>query len=610
MTAKAAPSCLSESMLRDLIAGEIDDRPAGEARKHLETCAACSARQAAIQSELESWVAELRAAGPPRLGGELPRHTERDQAIAQLLAGYQIIEEIGRGGQGIVYRALQVSTHREVALKVLREGPFASRDERRRFEREVELVAGLNHPCIVTVFDSGEMRDGRPYCVMDLVDGLPIDQYLEQSKCTLAELIRLFADVCDGVNYAHQRGVIHRDIKPSNILVDSLGRPRILDFGLAKTMNRTGRSVVTAEGLVAGTIPYLAPEQAQGRAQDIDIRTDVYGLGIVFYRLLYGDFPYPVDSDLSAVLRHIAETPPVPRVIASQFSKFTPDLAVSRFITDELSTIVSKSLAKSRERRYQTAGDFGADLRRVLSNEPIEARRDSRLYLLRSLLRRHRRAATAAIAFVAVILASVVALGVMYGRQSRLLERVREEKSKAEAAETRATRRFGELRELTRSFIFDLDRMLSNVAGAVPAREFIVQNAMKYLNSLAEDMSDEDPQKLAELTAAHFALGDILGDPQTNSLGRPAEAIVHYMRGIESIEALLRQKPDDSKTMVGLWTGYRRAALMLTTLDRAEESHAFHVKAGKLMERMIQLFPDDPSVLRNKIYAMRRGRIS
>ena len=168
-----------------------------------------------------------------------------------LIAGYEILREIHRGGQGIVYQAVQNSTKRKVAVKVLLEGPYASKSAQRRFEREVELIANLKHPNIVTVFDSGITADGRHYCVMDYVRGQRLDQYIRSAGLCLEDALRLFVTICQAVNSAHQKGIIHRDLKPSNILVDHEGNPKILDFGLAKQMAGGSDSLVGSKKAAA-----------------------------------------------------------------------------------------------------------------------------------------------------------------------------------------------------------------------------------------------------------------------------------------------------------------------------------------------------------------------
>ena len=320
--------------------------------------------------------------------------------------GYTVQGEIHRGGQGVVYQALQQSTNRKVAIKVLLDGAHASNSSRLRFEREIELVAGLRHPNVISVFHSDVTADGLRYCVMDFVRGLPITRYVRQHDLTLPEVLRLFMQVCDAVNHAHQKGVIHRDLKPSNILVDGDGTPRVLDFGLAKGLGEAHESLVSMTGQVVGTLPYMSPEQTRGNGDEIDIRTDVYALGVLLYELLTGRYPYPVSGPMADVLTHIAETEPVP---PGRYGLDAPLAAwqprKSSRIDDDLQTIVIKTLAKERERRYQSAGELARDIGHFLAGEPIEARRDSVSYVLHKQLRRHRMAVGVCTAFVGLLIA-------------------------------------------------------------------------------------------------------------------------------------------------------------------------------------------------------------
>ncbi|MBI5864538.1 MAG: protein kinase [Planctomycetes bacterium] len=344
-------------------------------------------------------------------GAHVPAAADRPR-----IEGYELIEEVHRGGQGVVFRAHQLGTKRDVALKVLLEGAYASDMARRRFEREVELAASLKHPCIVTILDSG-VSGGRMYFVMEFIEGQRLDQYLRRAQPPFDQVMRLFSQISDAVNFAHQRGVIHRDLKPSNMLVDRDGRPHLLDFGLAKMTRSTDPDETVADlstaGQVIGTLAYMSPEQAAGSV-DVDVRTDVYSLGVIFYEALLGRTPYPVSGPLGEVLHRIAHDDPArPRSLRLS-TRF------GRRIDDEIETILLKALEKEPVRRYQTAGDLARDLDRYLSSEPIEAKRASGLYMLRKTLRKYRwQAATAGVALL-TILAFLVSLAVLYRSERRL----------------------------------------------------------------------------------------------------------------------------------------------------------------------------------------------
>ncbi len=339
----------------------------------------------------------------------------RDEDLeGAVIAGYQIEHELHRGGQGVVYRAIQLGTKRQVALKVLLEGRFASESTRRRFEREVELAASLRHPHIVTILDSG-ISAGRYYFAMEYIAGERLDRYLAKVRPSLRSTLEVFAKTAAAVNYAHQRGVIHRDLKPPNILVDSLGEPHILDFGLAKPAGISAKDqstmrVLSIEGQLLGTVAYMSPEQSLG-SQDVDVRSDVYSLGVVFYEALLGQLPYSVEGPLGEVLMRIVESEPVrPRVLRAR-------CRFGGLVDEEVETILLRALEKDPARRYQSAGDLGRDIGHLLAGEPIEAKRASAWYVFRKLLRRYRlRAALAATALV-MLVAFLISFAFLWSRE-------------------------------------------------------------------------------------------------------------------------------------------------------------------------------------------------
>ncbi len=349
------------------------------------------------------------------------------------ITGYEDLRELRRGGQGVVFLATQVSTRRQVAIKIVLDGSLASRESRRRFEREIDLVATLRHPNIVRVYDSGKIDDGRLYYIMEYIDGVGLDDVIAKAHVSPVvltasgtalgaqrDMLEMFAKICEGVQYAHQQGVIHRDLKPSNVRIDPAGEPHVLDFGLAKAADGALETTqVSQTGSFMGSLPWSSPEQTEGTHRQVDVRSDVYSLGVMLYQLLTGRFPYPVDGPLRETLHHVQTTPP------------RPPREHRRDIGDDIATIVLMSLAKEPERRYQSAGELARDLRRHLAGEPIEAKRDSAWYSVRKTINRYK---TAVRAVSVLLVASLLFSAAMVWLRARAVR-----------AEQLAARRLAEL---------------------------------------------------------------------------------------------------------------------------------------------------------------------
>ncbi len=308
------------------------------------------------------------------------------------IEGYRILNEISRGGQAVVFCAIFLKTGRKVAVKVMREGPLATEAGRGRFTREAQILASLNHPNIVTILDRGQTADGSDYFTMDYIDGQSLDDatwklpdYMQHQNPDPSAPLKLFLKICDAVNAAHLRGIVHRDLKPSNIRMDERGEPHVLDFGLARgSMSEelpSSSEPVTITGQFLGSLPWASPEQAEGIGQKIDMRSDVYSLGVILYQLVTGGtFPYQVVGSMRDVLNNIITAqPPAPSQILSQRESRDVARRIKRakvkdnLINPALDAIILKSLAKRRDDRYQSAGELARDIEAYLAGRPLQA---------------------------------------------------------------------------------------------------------------------------------------------------------------------------------------------------------------------------------------------
>jgi eukaryotic-like serine/threonine-protein kinase len=347
--------------------------------------------------------------------------------VGAVVAGrYKLLQQIGEGGMGSVFMAEQMRpVKRMVAFKVIKAG-MDSKQVLARFESERQALALMDHPNIAKVLDAGTTERGHPFFVMELVKGVPLMQFCDDRQVSVVERLKIFQQICHAVQHAHQKGIIHRDLKPSNILVESHdGRAvsKVIDFGLAKAMNAmplTDRSLFTNYGAVLGTPLYMAPEQAEFSAIDVDTRADVYAIGVILYELLTGTTPVEKKRFAKAAWDEIRrvikeEEPQTPSARLSANAGLASIAArrqmepkkLGKLVRGDLDWIVMKALAKERDRRYETANAFAADVERFLNDEPVSAGPPTLGYKFRKFVHRNRARVTVAAVLLLALLAGV-----------------------------------------------------------------------------------------------------------------------------------------------------------------------------------------------------------
>ena len=486
-------ACPSLETLDRFASGKSDETVA----EHVLACTECAEMVSDLQSN-HTLLLELKEAR------ERIENSNNDLAnIDTLISGYDLLEEIGRGGQGTVYRARQLSTDRMVAVKVLQGGVFSTEEQRARFDREVKLVASLDHPNIVTIFDSGLTTTGRAYYVMQFVEGLTLNRWFShvsptRSVASLNRAIVLLKQICESVSHAHQNGIIHRDLKPANVLVSDDDTPHLLDFGTAKLFE--DERDMTVEGSFVGTLMYSAPEQVD-RQQRADVRTDIYALGILAYELLTGQSPFSRELSLAGLVDAIRFRDLLP--MTTSLSSILP-----RSRCDELQAIVSKAVAKDKAHRYQSAAALSDDLDRFLHGRPISARRDHGWYLLRKWMQRHRFETAAALLFLLTIITFGAAMYVLYDRAQTEARRLQQINVFLEdtlgSVESRDGRQVPSVKELIDEAVHWIDIALSDDPATAASIRLTAGNSYRNLGAL------EDAER--QLALARELTRDVRGE--------------------------------------------------------------------------------------------------
>jgi tetratricopeptide (TPR) repeat protein len=578
-----------------LFVAALEKPTAAERRDFLErACAGDAALRRRVERLLAAHLRTLgildQPAGPPgwtEVAGGSPHGGVPPSEIAgTLIAGrYRLVEVIGAGGMGTVWKAEQMEpVRRMVAVKLIKAG-LGTRNVLSRFEAERQALALMDHPNIAKVLDGGMTESGRSFFVMEHVAGVPFTRYCDDARLSIPERLSLFVAVCRAIQHAHTKGILHRDLKPCNILVglyDGHPVPKVIDFGLAKALDEplTDRTLLTAHGTILGTPPYISPEQAEVGNPDVDTRTDIYALGVVLYELLTGTTPLDRQRlDQAAwheLLRLIKEEEPTRPSARLSSSDSLPYLAaqrrleperLTRMVRGELDWIVMKCLEKDRSRRYETANGLARDIERYLSDEAVEACPPSAGYRLAKFLRRNRRLVLSAGLLVLLLVAGIVGTSVGLVRAERARQGERRAKETAE-------RRLGQIErgvDILGSIFEDLDPRAEEKEGR-PLRAILGDR----LDRAALDLEGEavgDPLVVARLQ-------DRLGRTY-RALGRPAKAKELFTKALAIRRA--RLGPDAPETLAVM----SHQALSLYELGELDEAIALYKQVRDAQVRVL-----------------------
>jgi eukaryotic-like serine/threonine-protein kinase len=558
---------------------------------------------------------ERMLAAQPQLGSFLDQnaaeivlttHQSATERPGAQIGPYKLLQQIGEGGMGVVFMAEQSHpVQRKVALKVIRPG-MDSRPVIARFEAERQALAMMDHVNIARVLDAGATESGRPYFVMELVQGVPITKYCDDNHLTPRQRLELFVPVCQAIQHAHQKGVIHRDVKPSNVLItlyDGKPVPKVIDFGVAKATEKrlTKRTLFTQYGALVGTLEYMSPEQAEMSALGVDTRSDIYSLGVLLYELLTGSTPLShktmKEAAYAEILRMIKEDePPKPSTRLSDSgealasisaNRHTEPAKLTKLVRGELDWIVMKTLEKDRNRRYETANGLAMDVARYLADEPVLACPSSAGYRLWKYARKYKKLLAAAGAFAALLAAATV---ISIGLASWALR----ERSQAEKQKHAAELSFKKALEA-------VDQMLTRVGEAqllhVPQMELVrrdlLQDALRFYREFLGERGD-NPLVRSEAASAYRRVGQI-----QVLLGKRDEGEEAYRQAVALVEKLLGEFPDDAgfrKQLAGIHNDLGR--LYLFNTERWPQAEAALQRAVALLE---QLVSQHPTLVKNRL---------
>ena len=559
------------NLIEEIFQGALE-RPLSE--RHDFVVRACG-DDSELRSEIESLLAndqDADAALDSLVADDLRRLIDGapDSEIGLRLGPYRLVRELGSGGMGVVYLGVRSDDHyfQVVAIKLIRKG-LETPGLLQRFRAERQILASLSHPNIGTILDGGETPDGRPFIVMEYVEGSPITQACESRSQSIRQRVELFRTVCSAVYYAHQELVIHRDIKPSNVLVTPGGVVKLIDFGVSKPVQPESMPVnfpKTQDGQRLLTPDYASPEQLLGK--EVTTATDIYSLGVVLFELLTGSRPYSLGEVSSAAAERIVCEEQVPKPSSVQG---LPE-QTRRELRGDLDTIVLTAMEKDPSRRYQSALDLEEDLSRFLQGKPILARKPTPIYRLGKFIERHRPAALMAVALIV----SLAVLLFFHQRQHRAIDR-----------------QVKEVETLADSAISDLTEKLEQSPGSTEERAALFHSALDYLERLKQS-SGNDPRLLLELSKAYARVGDLEGSPFVANLGNSGTAVTSYQQSLRTaIEA--RERMPGPETTFAVIEAHHRLGGIESFLGNVKEAQEQYQTSLSMARHFSREEPDDPT---------------
>jgi serine/threonine protein kinase len=527
-----------------------------------------------LRSEVESLLASDRdaAAVLSSLVAADLRNMVDEAAMSEVglrVGPYRLVRELDTGGMGVVYLGVRSDDQyfQIVAVKLIRRG-LETPELVQRFRAERQTLAGLSHPNIGTILDGGETPDGRPFIVMEYVEGQPITLACETRSLSITQRVELFRSVCSAVHYAHQKLVIHRDIKPSNVLVTTEGIVKLIDFGVSKPVLPESMPVdfpKTLDGQRLLTPDYASPEQFLGK--ELTTATDIYSLGVLLFEVLTGSRPYTLSNVSPATAERIVCQEEVRK------SSSVPGLPerTRRELRGDLDTIVLTAMEKSPSRRYQSPQHLEEDLSRFLQGKPILARKPTPIYRLGKFIERHRPAAAIT---VALIVLSATAL-VLHQRQHREIDQ-----------------QVKDVETLADSAISDLTEKLEQSPGSTEQKAALFQSALSYLERLRQ-RAGNDPRLLLELSRAYARVGNLQGSPFVANLGNPGTAIKSYQESLRAATEARDQLPGDEGT-IAVIEAYHRLGETQSFLGNVKEAQDSYQKSLSLAREFSAEKPEDP----------------